>query len=290
MARTQIYIDHSRDIASDHIYVPAMGVHELMPPGLIRHGGPGSDFPCLIMFFHNRAWSLALDRSDWLPCERRLIIWGPEAAHQYGNSDKSWDHSWLHISGGWIERTLRHTQIPLGVPIDIRDTLPLRYFQMISDELRGNVRQDPEMLEGFMQLFWHDMERHITTGPGTRSPDPRMERARRFIETHFAGPFNLAEVAGQAHLSPSHFCSLFSRQFGAPPREYAMRLRLQRGAQLLANHDLAVFQVADMVGFPDALYFSRLFRKRYGVSPMEFRRHQRKASSSDRLNRTSKSK
>jgi AraC-like DNA-binding protein len=54
-----------------------------------------------------------------------------------------------------------------------------------------------------------------------------------------------------------------------------MRLRLQRGAQLLANQDLTVYQVAEMVGCSDALYFSRIFRKRYGVSPLQYRRQQR---------------
>jgi AraC-like DNA-binding protein len=130
------------------------------------------------------------------------------------------------------------------------------------------------MLEGLLQVFWHDIERRVIKGRDMRRPSPRLERARRFIETSFDKPFKLAEAAEQAHLSPSHFCSSFSREFGVPPREYAMRLRLQRGAQLLANPDFAVFQVAEMVGCPDALYFSRLFRERYGMSPTQFRRQQ----------------
>jgi AraC-like DNA-binding protein len=130
------------------------------------------------------------------------------------------------------------------------------------------------MLEALLHLFWHDVERRVTMKGTSRRPDPRLERARRFIETNFDRPFNLAEAASQAHLSPSHLCSCFARQFGAPPREYAMRLRLQRSAQLLANQDLAIFQVAEMAGFSDALYFSRLFHERYGVSPTQFRRQQ----------------
>ena len=144
----------------------------------------------------------------------------------------------------------------------------------MSDELRSSPRQDPDMLEALLQLFWHDIERRVSIGRAPRRLDPRLERARKFIEAQFDQPFNLAEAADQAHLSPSHFCSCFAQQFGAPPREYAMRLRLQRSAQLLANQDLAVFQVAELVGFTDALYFSRLFRDRYGVSPTQFRRQQ----------------
>ena len=269
--QAEIYIDHSPEAASGRIHVPAMGVHEVMPPGLIRHGGVGSDYPCLFILFHRPAWSLAPDHTTWLPVEHHLVVWDHDAGHHYGNSHRRWDHSWLRVAGRWMERTLRHTTIPLGVPIDIGETLPLRYLQMISDELRSQVRQDPDMLEGLLQIFWREIERHVSAGPTARHSDVRLERARLFIEAHFDRHFHLSEAAALACLSPSYFCSAFSRQFGVPPREYAMRLRLQRGAQLLANQNLAVFQVAEMVGCSDALYFSRLFRKRYGMSPKQFR-------------------
>jgi AraC family transcriptional regulator, arabinose operon regulatory protein len=272
---TQIYVDHQRNAASEQIHVPAMGICEIMPSGVIRHGGEGSEYPSLIMVFHNQAWSLSPNGSEWSPAKHRLIVWQYEARHEYGNPSRSWNHSWLRLTGRWIERTLRRTAVPLGVPVDITgDALPLRYMQMISDELRGSPNQDPDMLEALLHLFWHDLERRVRMRRIPRL-DPRLERARRFIESHFDRPFNLEDAANQAHLSPSHFCSRFARQFGTPPREYAMRLRLQRSAQLLANQDLAVFEVAQLVGFSDALYFSRLFRERYGLSPRQFRHQQR---------------
>jgi AraC-like DNA-binding protein len=200
------------------------------------------------------------------------VVWDREASHHYGNSAKPWDHSWLHVEGSWIERRLRQTPVPLGVAVEVGHAQPLRYWRMLHDELRGGVRQDPDMIEALLQLFWLDLERQFRTGPAGRRADPRLERARRFIELHFDRPFHLADAARQAHLAPSHFCSRFSRQYGVPPREYAMRLRMQRGAQLLANQELAVREVAEMVGCEDALYFSRLFRRRYGVSPRQFRR------------------
>ncbi len=273
--KTRIYIDQSQNAASEEVHVPAMGLHEVMPPGLIRHGGIGTGYPCLMIAFHDDALSLAPDRRSWLQVGNCFIVWNYEALHSYGNYDRPWDHSWLRVTGRWMERTLRNTPVPLGVPIDIGgDELPLRYLRMISDELRGSSWQDPDMLEGLLRVFWHDVERRVIKERVVRRADSRLERARRFIETNFDKPFKLAEAAEQAHLSPSHFCSSFSRQLGVPPREYAMRLRLQRSAQLLANPEFAVSQVAEMVGCPDALYFSRLFRHRYGLSPTQYRHQQ----------------
>ena len=271
----QIYINPSPANASGQVHIPAMGLREMMPPGLIHHGGAGSGYPCLFMVFHGPVRVLAPDRSEWLTAERHFIVWNREAEHHYGNEASAWDHSWLHVSGRWLERLLSNNLVPLGVPIDLGgDALPLHYLRLICDELRGRVRQDPDMIEGLLQIFWHDVARHLSADRAVRRTDSRLDQARKFIETHFDHPFNLATTAEQAHLSPAHFCHCFARQFGVPPREYAMRLRLQRGAQLLANRELAVFQVAEMVGFLDALYFSRLFRKRYGLSPNQFRRQQ----------------
>lgn len=228
------------------------------------------------MVFHKPVRVRAPDRREWLAARHHFIAWNHEAEHHYGNETSTWDHSWLNISGRWIERLLRSNLVPLGVPIDLGgDALPLHYLRLLFDELRGRVRQDPDMLEGLFQVFWHDIARRVSADPGMQQPDSRLDRARKFIEAHFDSSFDLATTAEQAHLSPAHFCHRFARQFGVPPREYAMRLRLQRGAQLLANRELAVFQVAEMVGFQDALYFSRLFRKRYGLSPNQFRQQQR---------------
>jgi len=274
--RTQIHVDQFPDVASGRVHVPAMGICEIMPAGLIRHGGEGTKYPGLIMIFHDQAWSLASDGSERIPAKYRLIVWEYEARHVYGNPLRKWNHSWLRVTGRWIDRTLRGGTVPLGVPIDIGgDALPLRYLQMISDELRGSPRQDPDMLEALLQLFWHDILRRVIKDRAPHRLDPRLERARKYIEARFDQPFNLVEAANQAHLSPSHFCSCFAKQFGAPPREYAMRLRLQRSAQLLANQNLAVYEVAELVGFSDALYFSRLFHERYGISPTQFRHQQR---------------
>jgi AraC-like DNA-binding protein len=275
MWRTEIYLDPREEPTSGKIHVPAMGIHEVMPPGLVRHGGALTRYPSLIMIFHDKAWSLSPDSDTWLPTQQRLVVWEYEANHHYGNPTASWRHSWLRVTGRWIERQLRNTLVPLGVPVQIGgDSLPLRYLQMINDELRRNPVQDPDMLEGLLQIFWYDIERQFRAGPEVYRPDSRLERARRYLEAHFDKPFDLDEVAEMANLSRSHFCSSFSKRFHVPPREYAMRLRLQRGAQLLANQDLTVYQVADMVGCSDALYFSRLFRKRYGVSPLQYRRQQ----------------
>lgn len=264
------YISTSSAPSSEDIHVPVMGLHEVMPPGMIHHGGKGSEYPCVIMLGHSPFEILA--GKKWHPALHKLVIWEEEAEHHYGNADESWDHSWIQISGARMNRLLRNSSLPLGTPLDLGgDALPMRYLTMICEELRQRPAQDPDMLEALVRIFLHDVSRHWNVTVSPHRGNKNLEAARNFIEAHFAQPFDLREVSAQAHLSPSHFCHAFSQQFGIPPHQYALNLRLQRSIQLLANRELAIFQVAEMVGCPDPLYFSKLFRRRYGFSPRQYR-------------------
>jgi AraC-like DNA-binding protein len=83
---------------------------------------------------------------------------------------------------------------------------------------------------------------------------------------------SLKSIARLAHLSPFHFHRAFSAVFGETPHAYRTRRRLERAARLLEETDAPVIDVCLQSGFESAGSFSTLFRRRYGASPVEFRR------------------
>ena len=74
----------------------------------------------------------------------------------------------------------------------------------------------------------------------------------------------LARVSG---VSEAHFARSFKDAFGVSFRDYVVRLRLKEAARLLENPQARVTQVAYSVGFNDMSYFSRMFKRHFGVSP-----------------------
>lgn len=78
----------------------------------------------------------------------------------------------------------------------------------------------------------------------------------------------LARIAG---LSPSRFHAVFRTAFGMAPSRWLQERRLARARELLAGGDLPVHQVAEQAGFNDPFHFSRLFKRRQGVPPAEYR-------------------
>lgn len=106
--------------------------------------------------------------------------------------------------------------------------------------------------------------------PRTRV-DERMARARAYIETHFAEPICLDDLAARYGMGAQRFSYCFARAHRVRPMNLLISLRLEQAMRLLQT-DMRVKDVAHAVGYDDPLYFSRLFRRHYGCSPSEARR------------------
>jgi AraC family transcriptional regulator of arabinose operon len=101
--------------------------------------------------------------------------------------------------------------------------------------------------------------------------DGRVVRAIGFIRGRLDQPLNLNALAEHCNLSVSRLTHLFTAQVGESPLAFLERERMQRAAQLLRLTSLTVTRIAQSLGYADALYFSKRFRVRHGVSPRHYR-------------------
>ena len=95
-----------------------------------------------------------------------------------------------------------------------------------------------------------------------------------FIQMNYHRRFKISQLAEKFHYTRNHMFVLFKREFGVSPIEYLINVRLDKAKMFLTNEDynLSVKEISDAVGFEDPLYFSRLFRKRTGMSPTEYKK------------------
>ncbi len=100
----------------------------------------------------------------------------------------------------------------------------------------------------------------------------RLERAKTYVETHFDRPIGLDDIAGQAFMSSAHFLRQFKREFGHTPYQYLTSCRLEAAKKMLRETDTAITEIVFASGFGNRSAFSRLFKERCGVSPLEYRR------------------
>lgn len=98
-----------------------------------------------------------------------------------------------------------------------------------------------------------------------------VRRALRVIETCYATPLALPDLARAAELGVSRFSELFRRHLGVSPMAYLMDYRLRTAAVLLRSSGFAVADIARNVGFSSPQYFARRFGLAFRKSPSEYR-------------------
>ncbi|AYG68375.1 AraC family transcriptional regulator (plasmid) [Rhizobium sp. CCGE531] len=92
------------------------------------------------------------------------------------------------------------------------------------------------------------------------------------IDANLDKPLPVDELAKVSGLSRAHFSRVFAESEGLSPAEFVLQQRMQRAAKLLTKAAfIPVKEVAIMSGFDDANYFSKVFRRIYGINPTEFR-------------------
>jgi AraC family L-rhamnose operon regulatory protein RhaS len=100
-----------------------------------------------------------------------------------------------------------------------------------------------------------------------------LQKARAFIEGHFAEDITLARLAEIAGMTPNHFVSAFGRTFGTTPIRYLWKHRAAHAAHLLVHTGLTASEIAYACGYKSPYHFSRHIRECYHKSPTELRHH-----------------
>jgi two-component system response regulator YesN len=99
-----------------------------------------------------------------------------------------------------------------------------------------------------------------------------IRKAKEYIEQHYADPeLTLNDVAAQANLSASHFSVVFSQETRQTFKEYLTEIRINKAKELLRMTALRSADIAYKVGYNDPHYFSSVFKKNTGLSPIQFR-------------------
>jgi len=96
--------------------------------------------------------------------------------------------------------------------------------------------------------------------------------AKRYMQRHYQEPLRLEEVSNAVGFNATYFSTLFKKETGQNFTDYLTELRIEKAKELLCGDNLSVQAVAEMVGYQDLKYFSRLFKNTTGVSPSDYKK------------------
>lgn len=99
-----------------------------------------------------------------------------------------------------------------------------------------------------------------------------LQQAKSYIDIHYVDPeLKMNIVAQKFNISPSYFSTIFRQEIGVTFRDYVGKLKINRAKELLRTTNLKCSEVAYQSGFKDSHYFSFVFKKRTGLTPLQFR-------------------
>lgn len=145
-------------------------------------------------------------------------------------------------------------------------------------EYQKNSTYSQLLLQGMVyKLFFYMYENHIPSEYDEhiihlKKFDERIHNALIFIENNLMYGTGIEETAAYVSLSPSHFSRLFKNVTGSSYTDYVIDVRLQHAQILLGTGKLSISEIAAKVGFANGNYLCTLFKKRYGITPTDYRR------------------
>ena len=92
------------------------------------------------------------------------------------------------------------------------------------------------------------------------------------IKENYTKDITLTELADKYQVSASHLSGLIKSELGLPFSEYLASRRIQKAKELLADETLSIDAIAEMVGYKDYFYFTKVFKKTEGISPSKYRK------------------
>lgn len=99
-----------------------------------------------------------------------------------------------------------------------------------------------------------------------------IETIKQLILQDYDKDVELTELSEKVFLNPSYLSTLFKQETGLTITQYVLQLRIMKSKELLKKRlDLKVYEVGEQVGYPDSIYFNKVFKKAVGVTPKEYR-------------------
>ena len=210
-----------------------------------------------------------------------IVLYRPGDTHQYVYYGKDCpDIYWIHFTGSDIAGLLRKHGIEPEQRVIAAGTSSgyAHIFERIIAELQ---LQKDFYEEASAVLF---MQLLLLIGRSARESAPDRENllseeihlAAIYLHEHYREAINIESYIEGKSISTSSFFRKFKQYTGMTPLQYLLEIRLSNAKKLLETTDYSINEISFLIGYENALYFSRIFHKHVGLSPKEYRKSVRK--------------
>lgn len=203
-----------------------------------------------------------------------VILYSPKDSQEYiYYLDENPDIYWIHFSGSDPQKIIDDSNIIFKRKINI---LKRHDYIIIMDKIIQEIQKKEIDYLNMCNLYIKQLFLLIkrSTDENTyinNNINKEIQNILDSFEENYNKPLFIAEYAKNHNISICWLIKLFKQQVGITPKDYLINIRLNKAKELLITSEYTINEIAEIVGYEDALYFSRLFKKRIGMSPTQYK-------------------
>ena len=200
-----------------------------------------------------------------------FVIYPQELAYYEADEKNPWRYLWVIFEGNTAEEVMRS--------VGVTEEQPMFYPGESSSELLScmekllyECEQEYQTIGNFYALL--QIMTNCTKVKQKQKIQPQqyyIDKIKRYIEYRYVEDVKISEMAEHCGLNRSYMTKCFTEETGVSPKEYLMQYRMTKAKELLVEEELPISNVAYAIGYSDPLAFSKMFKKREGLSPLEYR-------------------
>ncbi|KRF03142.1 AraC family transcriptional regulator [Paenibacillus sp. Soil766] len=190
-----------------------------------------------------------------------------------------WHYCWIAFNGAQAAKLVGEARLTPANPIihNARNRHMPVLFRQIQLALKSKKSNAQLKATGYLSLllgeYCETLSTPVITGLVTEDESDRIvQQAIHYLSTQYAEPITIEMMAESLGYNRAYLSRMFKRHTKVTPVTFLLKLRVDKARLLLRERlELTIEQIAASVGFYDPLYFSKQFRRWYGVSPSEYR-------------------
>lgn len=200
-----------------------------------------------------------------------------KVAFYQADGEHPWTYLWVGFSGSKAENILSKTQL-----LDhyfCHSTLESKVLDQIVKltQFRDQKLDDVTELQLTAELY-KLLAFLMKEFPSKAMSDSSIliqnyiKQVKKIIHTQYGNALKISEIAKKLNLNRSYLYKIFKEETDYSLKDYLIQIRMEKSADLLTRTTFHISEIANAVGFPDALAFSKAFKKHFGQSPSHYRK------------------
>ncbi len=231
--------------------------------------GPAARENCFLILLERGEGRLTVNKRSFDLRSGMLFVCFPGVVTSYeAEAGSVWDISWVGLNGDNIQPLLERagidTDSPAALPEHFEDMVKIlsRIYELQADTVKNTVEA-----QGLVYSFFASL---IPQGLALDGKEDYTSRAVRYMKHNIDREIDISEIADYVGLERVYFSKLFKKKTGLSPKDMLTKYRMEKAVYFMETTSLSVSEAARSVGYTDPLYFSRAFKRYFGVCPTEY--------------------